>query len=287
LDSALDDDADDADDDSKSAAALPASAAAPTCATRSAAADSSAASADGRRGDAVSMVLSVMACIRFPMLSANFIFDVVKSDESFLKESRGADPRLRKAWEAAVAEAIEYHACSRERKEVLPRNCRLSPASQRRQQHLPSSLQAGFQTFSWHIDNVSQLVPDQYSFGHAFFVDGYWFRLQAGRMLSPPPAAADHYAFALFLRIDLPLSGLSPDLGFLVQTESQFLIRNVESQSFQPTHGLSLEKFSSHACELGFFNVLKMPWADLLHSTFVEPNDAIDVSIRIRLVTQI
>jgi ribosomal protein RSM22 (predicted rRNA methylase) len=52
--------------------------------------------------------------------------------------------------------------------------------------------------FTWRIDGISHMAEAQYTFSPAFYLDGYWFRLQAGRIRLPK---ADAYTFALFLSL--------------------------------------------------------------------------------------
>lgn len=53
----------------------------------------------------------------------------------------------------------------------------------------------------WCISEVSALVTGELRRSPAFFVDGYWFRLQVGRMMSPVGETVQNEAFGLFLEL--------------------------------------------------------------------------------------
>lgn len=120
----------------------------------------------------------------------------------------------------------------------------------------------------------------KYIFSPSFFVDGYWFRLQCGKIRWE---RADGYAFALFLSLDLAQTGLAQERGFFVQTESQFLVRNNNTGQFEPTHLPSFDTFTSGVCELGYFDVFKKSWPELLTSPLVQ-NDELHLSVRVKLL---
>jgi hypothetical protein len=60
------------------------------------------------------------------------------------------------------------------------------------------SLGSGPAPFTWRLEQVSKMVEGRYMFSPSFYLDGYWFRLQAGRIRWE---RADGYAFALFLSL--------------------------------------------------------------------------------------
>lgn len=232
---------------------------------------------------------TLLRCIRFPMLTTSFLLDVV--DEAF------APPAL-------MRQAFEFHTSSPERRRrcpiVLPRD---GPGME-----IPIS-------FTWRIEGVSKMAEGAYIFSPSFYVDGYWFRLQAGCI---PWDRSDGPAFALFLSLvsflcfsivlmnrvlqDLPATGLDLDSDFFVQTESQFLvspipvrryltclllkqIRDTETKEIFGTHQPAMDTFIPQIRELGYFDLCHMSWAEFLLPTshIVDADGSLQVAVRVKL----
>lgn len=140
----------------------------------------------------------------------------------------------------------------------------------------------GWKVLTWRLADVANMPEGQYIFSPSFPVDGYWFRLQAGRIKWE---RSDGYAFALFLSLDLPASGLSCDQGFFVTTESQFSIKNWQTQQYEPTHLPSSDTFYTGVCELGYFDVLKKSWSELMSGDFplIDQSGAMELTVKVRL----
>ena len=59
--------------------------------------------------------------------------------------------------------------------------------------------------FEWEVKDVTSLTEGRYLFSPSFFVDGYFLRLQVGKIKWE---RSDGYSLALFLALDLPATGL-------------------------------------------------------------------------------
>lgn len=64
-------------------------------------------------------------------------------------------------------------------------------------------------------------------------------------------------------------------------------VRNTERKQFEPTHLPSFDTFTSGVNELGYFDVFKKGWSELLHPTslFVDVDDSLELSVRVKLLS--
>jgi len=72
-----------------------------------------------------------------------------------------------------------------------------------------------------------------------------------------------------------------------VQTESQFMVRNMETHANEPTHLPSFDTFTTGVCELGYFDVFKKSWAELTqpNSLYVDTDDALHIAVKVKLLS--
>lgn len=139
--------------------------------------------------------ISLLASVRFHHMTADFLLDVVKYDQAFLCGPPEMHEPVLDMLCQSTREAIEYHACSSKRRQVHPE------AAKHMFSRRPASIKQAGQgppPFTWKVEGVSRMIEGRYIFSPSFYLDGYWFRLQAGRIRWE---RADGFAFALFLSL--------------------------------------------------------------------------------------
>jgi hypothetical protein len=113
--------------------------------------------------------------------------------------------KVRKSVDQMVLEALEFHACSANRRRLLPAaKAMVEPRSSL----ADSKTSSGSTLFvTWSLDGVKDLVEGIYVFSPCFAIDGYMFRLQAGRIHWNRSDAEP--ALGVFLSLDRTATGTS------------------------------------------------------------------------------
>jgi hypothetical protein len=200
---------------------------------------------------AAAVCLALIGTIRFHGLGSNFLADVVPRDQAWarrLPPTHAAE--IAKTLADRVSAGVAFHASSGPRQQV----CMSSPRPPARpfcacqiacgcacgcgrayvQCHpktkvLALSRRASTlslrttepEPFVWRVEGVSMMELGRYKVSPSFYVDGYWVRLQVGRI------KWEREAFALFASLDLERSGITGQGdGFYLRTESQFSVRS-------------------------------------------------------------
>ena len=107
-----------------------------------------------------------------------------------------AQAQLRRTLDELIAEAVEFHACSGKRRQIHPAaskilfSKRVGSSNSTRSPTITYNWKVRFRALgathgsvrAMQVENVSKLIEGRYVFSPSFFIDGYWMRLQAGRI---------------------------------------------------------------------------------------------------------
>lgn len=220
--------------------------------------------------------------MRYHLLSVDFLLDVVKYDEIWYRSGSSINTEIREVFDAHVRSGIEFHAASLNRRKTNPQDRHLLGLYRKGSLKVAGT---GALPFRWQIEHVSKMTEGKYIFSPSFYLEGYWFRLQAGRIKW---ARADGFSLALFLSVDLEMSGIVNTRGFFIKTESQFGVFNLSRSRYEPTHLPSFDTFHTGVSELGYFDLLKKPWFELIsekNSEYVDSRDSIRLSVQTKLLS--
>ncbi|AYV82441.1 MAG: hypothetical protein Hyperionvirus1_20 [Hyperionvirus sp.] len=230
-----------------------------------------------------SSALSLLGSIRWHKMSSDFVMDIVKSDRSFIckKMPDAVRINLENLRMENYIHALEYHSASATRRKINRSYQRLDANNRT---YSDFKVDSSSFTLTWILKDVSKMVEGKYIFSESCHINGYWFRLQAGKIRWE---REDGFAFALFTSLDLEKSGINPANSFFVSAETQFRVLNKETGIIEPTHLPSLDTFTNGVNELGYFDVFKKSWYDLIRhdSPYVNSLDTIGLELRIKILS--
>ena len=212
--------------------------------------------------------------IRFPLLSRDFLVDIVKQDKEWYQGLPTDDYKAMKAeLDARVQECVPTR---------------------------PGLPTITFFSYVWEVPKVSKFVKNVWTISPTFYVDGYWFYLQCARRPLHQkneqkesneqktekrllPETDD--AFCLYLAVDLLASGLATERDFFIQTESEFRIFNHVLKRPEPMFTPSKDCFYKGQTNLGYDDVFKEPWSKISLPSFPykSPLDSMTIELKIRL----
>lgn len=222
------------------------------------------------------LAIKILKEIKFISFDVNFLLDIVFRDNFLCIDSGDNCPKIIK--NKLINEVLLFHASCNKRNAINEIQKKLYESSRTFNNNSKTKQE------TYIICEVSKLKEDEYTYSPSFFVDGYWFRLQAGKVIENKSENKD-YHFGLFLSIDTEKSELDKN-NFFIRTESQFYAINNKTGNYEPTHLPSFDTFTPGVCELGYFNVFKKDWKDFLNSYFVS-NDMLQLKVHVKLLNSI